>query len=153
MRKVVRNTVMNNSVMNNNVVNKNVVNNVMNKNVVNTVVLVGHLTSPPQCRSLASGSVLWCFEVTTPTDEGSWSVPVAWFDPPAEPVFAAGDEVAVAGSVRRRFFRSAGGTQSRTEVVATEVVPLGSRKRVQRLLEREAGKLGARAGGALRSSA
>ena len=119
---------------------------------MNTVVLCGHLSSTPQRRMLASGSELWSLEVTTPTDEGSWSVPVAWFDPPSEPSFSAGDAVLVVGAVKRRFFRGAGGTQSRTEVVAVEVVAASS-KRVRRLLQREAENLGARAGGALRSSA
>lgn len=120
---------------------------------MNIVILRGHLSSAPQPRTLASGSVLWSLEVTTPTDEGAWSVPVAWFDPPSEPVFAPGDEVVVTGSVRRRFFRSAAGTQARTEVVALEVVPATAKKRVQRVLGREADRLGELSGGALRSSA
>ena len=37
--------------------------------------------------------------------------------------WAAGDEVLVTGRIRRRFFRAGGVTQSRTEVVATDVVP------------------------------
>jgi single-strand DNA-binding protein len=120
---------------------------------LNTVVLCGHLSSPPQRRSLASGSELWSFEVTTPVDDGSWSVPVAWFDPPTEPAFSAGDAVVVVGVVKRRFFRGAGGTQSRTEVVAVDIVPFSARQRVRRLLQRAAENLGAHAGGALRSSA
>jgi single-strand DNA-binding protein len=120
---------------------------------INTVVLCGQLSSEPQRRTLASGSELWSFEVTTPTDDGSWSVPVAWFDPPTEPVFSAGDTVVVVGAVKRRFFRSAAGTQSRTEVVATDLVPASSRQRVRRLVQRAAENLGARAEGALRSSA
>ncbi len=120
---------------------------------MNIVVLSGHLSSPPQPRLLASGSVLWSLEVTTATDEGAWSVPVAWFDPPSEPAFARGDVVVVVGSVRRRFFRGAAGTQSRTEVVATDVVPATARKRVERLLQREVSRLGEHRGGALRSSA
>jgi single-stranded DNA-binding protein len=119
----------------------------------NTVVLVGHLSSAPQRRTLASGSELWSFEVTTPTEEGSWSVPVAWFDPAVEPAFSAGDAVVVLGSVKRRFFRGVAGTQSRTEVVAADIVPATARQRVRRLLQREAENLGARSGGALRSSA
>ena len=119
---------------------------------MNVVVLCGHLSSAPQPRTLASGSVLWSLEVTTPTDAGAWSVPVAWFDPPVEPTFTQGDEVVVTGSIRRRFFRGASGTQSRTEVVAFEIVPATAKKRVQRALHRELGKLGERAGGTLRSS-
>ncbi len=119
---------------------------------MNHVLLVGRLSSRPQQRSLASGSVLWSLELTTDTPDGAWSVPVACFDPPSELGFDAGDEVVVVGAVRRRFFRSAGGTQSRTEVVATDVVATSARRKVQRLLRREAQRLGAVAGGEVRSS-
>jgi single-strand DNA-binding protein len=118
---------------------------------MNFVILRGHLSSQPQERVLASGSVLWSLEVTTSTDHGAWSVPVTWFDPPSAVVFGAGDEVVVVGAVRRRFFRGAGGTQSRTEVVATEIVPASARRKAERLLQREIDKLGAQLGGALRS--
>jgi single-strand DNA-binding protein len=118
---------------------------------MNCVVLCGHLSSEPQERALASGSVLWSLEITTPNAEGAMSVPVAWFDPPSAVTFGAGDEVVVVGSVRRRFFRSAGGTQSRTEVVAVDIVSARARRKVERLLQREADRLGAGVGGTLRS--
>jgi single-strand DNA-binding protein len=102
---------------------------------VNQVVLSGHLSSDPQRREMSSGSVLYTLEVTTDTPEGAVSVPVAWFDPPGEVRFVAGDAVVVAGIVRRRFFRTAGGTQSRTEVLASTVVATSAHRRVQRLLE------------------
>jgi single-strand DNA-binding protein len=118
---------------------------------MNSVILFGRLSSEPQVRILASGSVLLSLELTTPTDDGALSVPVAWFDPPSSASFDAGDDVVVVGAVRRRFFRTAAGTQSRTEVVAIEVVSARSRRKVERLVRREADRLGARAGGALRS--
>jgi single-stranded DNA-binding protein len=118
---------------------------------MNSVILRGTLSSAPQCRTLASGSLLYSIEVTTSTDEGAWSVPVAWFDPPNMPVLDAGDEVVVVGSVRRRFFRGANGTQSRTEVVAAEVVMATARRKVQRVVQRELSRLGTDVGGALRS--
>lgn len=102
---------------------------------VNQVVLSGRLSSDPQCRELSSGSVLYTLEVTTELPDGAVSVPVAWFDPPGEVHFAAGDVVVVAGLVRRRFFRSAGGTQSRTEVLATSVVAASARRKVQKLVD------------------
>ena len=40
----------------------------------------------------------------------------------------------VVGRVRRRFYRAGGSTQSRTEVVASAVVPLRRRAAVRRLL-------------------
>jgi hypothetical protein len=118
---------------------------------MNFVILRGHLSSQPQERVLASGSVLWSLELTTSTDQGLWSVPVAWFDPPSAVPFGAGDEVVVFGAVRRRFFRGAAGTQSRTEVVASEILSASARRRIDRLLRRELDKLGAQVGGALRS--
>jgi single-strand DNA-binding protein len=46
----------------------------------------------------------------------------------------AGDEVVVIGRVRKRFFRVGGATQSRTEVVATRVVPARRRAQVAKAL-------------------
>jgi single-stranded DNA-binding protein len=113
---------------------------------MNSVILIGRLSSEPVLRTLASGSVLWSLEVSTSVDGATWSVPVAWFDPPAPPAFGDGDEVVVVGGARRRFFRTAGGTQSRTEVVAAEVLPAGNRRKVQRVLRRELERLGEAAG-------
>ncbi len=118
---------------------------------MNHVQLLGRLSSAPQERTLASGSVLWSLELTTDTPDGAWSVPVAWFDPAVPVSFTTGDEVVVVGAVRRRFFRGAGGTQSRTEVVASEVVAASAKRKVQRVLRREAESLGTAAGEELRS--
>lgn len=118
---------------------------------MNIVVLQGTLSSAPVVRSLASGSLVLSLEVTTAVEGGTASVPVAWFDPPSEVTWGPGDEVCVAGTVRRRFFRSGGSTQSRTEVVATQIVAASNRRQVQRLLQRAAGRLGASPDGALRS--
>ncbi len=96
---------------------------------MNVVVLRGRLSSDPLLRTLASGSVLVTLELTTTVDGAAASVPVAWIDPPDIGAMAAGDELVVTGVVRRRFFRTAGATQSRTEVVATAVI--GARKRRQ----------------------
>lgn len=106
---------------------------------INVVVLAGRLSSAPVERVLASGSVLWSLEVTTETDDGTCSVPVVWFDPPSPPAFEAGDAVLVQGTVRRRFFRSAGGTQSRTEVRADEVVATADRRRAKAFVKRAGG--------------
>ena len=80
---------------------------------------------------MPSGDVLVAYEVTVPRTEGpADSVPVVWF-PTArrQPSLEAGDEVVVVGRVRRRFFRSGGTTQSRTEVVADRGVPARARGR------------------------
>ena len=63
-------------------------------------------------------------------------MPVAWFDAPATGrALTAGTDVVVVGSVRRRFFRTAGATQSRTEVVAERIVAARRGREVRRLLE------------------
>jgi|HigsolmetaAR201D_1030396.scaffolds.fasta_scaffold11197_2 single-strand DNA-binding protein len=101
----------------------------------NVVVLRGTLTTEPRPRALPSGTALVQFDLTTRDDGGTQSVPVAWFDPPpAASALTAGEEVLVVGSVRRRFFRSGGVTQSRTEVVATRVVPARRGREVAKAL-------------------
>jgi single-strand DNA-binding protein len=48
--------------------------------------------------------------------------------------YDAGDEIVVVGRVRRRFFRSGGATQSRTEVVVDALVPARQAKRAATLV-------------------
>lgn len=101
----------------------------------NLVVLRGTLAGDPRTRELPSGSVITQFDITTRDDGGTQSVPVAWFDAPATGRdLAAGTDVVVVGSVRRRFFKAAGATQSRTEVVAERIVAARRGREVQRLL-------------------
>ena len=103
----------------------------------NLVVLRGTLVSEPRVRELPSGSVVVQFDVTTRDDGGAQSVPVAWFEPAARGVPGTpGDQLLVIGSVRRRFFRAGGVTQSRTEVVADTVVAARHAKRARAALER-----------------
>lgn len=101
---------------------------------MNLVVLRGTLSSDPVPRELASGSTLWSFEVTTRSAGGSASAPVSWLDPPRPPRVLGGDDVVVVGLVRRRFFRTGGATQSRTEVVASTIVPAKRAADVRRAL-------------------
>jgi single-strand DNA-binding protein len=104
--------------------------------MINLVVIEGVLARPAQDVELPSGSRLLSLEVSVRRDEGpAEPVPVAWFDPPAwTTALDAGAEVVVSGRVRRRFFRSGGTTQSRTEVVATRVVRATATGRVAALL-------------------
>ena len=102
----------------------------------NLVVLSGAVTSEPALRELKDGVVLQ-FDLATRLQEGSTtSVPVAWHDPtPAQTSsFAVGDDVVVTGTVRRRFFRVGGQTQSRTEVIVSTLIPARRKKSVNSVL-------------------
>jgi single-strand DNA-binding protein len=116
---------------------------------LNVVTLLGRLARPAEERLLPSGDRLLTLElsVARPGERGE-SVPVVWFDPPASALDLDVDSaVVVVGRVRRRFFRSAGGTQSRTEVVADRVVPARQLKRVRAALADAVSRLEALAGG------
>ena len=105
----------------------------------NLAVLRGDVVSTPTRRVLPSGAVVVQFDLRTESVDGSnrrVSAPISWSDPSAaalRPVVADA-EILVVGSVRRRFFRVGGATQSRTEVVAEVVVPTRRRARVQAVL-------------------
>jgi single-strand DNA-binding protein len=99
----------------------------------NLVVLRGVVTGAPRPTELPSGSIVTHLAVTTRSGDVTTSVPVVVHD--REVAVATGDDVLVAGRVQRRFFRAGGSTQSRTEVVAAELVPARrtrSAARVQR---------------------
>jgi single-strand DNA-binding protein len=98
---------------------------------VNVVMLLGTLSRDPETRALPSGDRILSFDLTTRIgDDPAQSAPVVWFEPPeASASLAAGEHVLVVGRVRRRWFRSAGTTQNRTEVVAVRVVPARQSKR------------------------
>jgi single-strand DNA-binding protein len=124
---------------------------------MNIVVLRGRLSRPVDVRQLPSGGFLASLDVTIePADVAKSaaksaasspgapaprreSVPVAWFSAPtwAEEL-TTGEEVIVTGRVRRRFFRTPAGTQSRTEVVADRVLRPSDRRAVARSLRRAA---------------
>ena len=103
---------------------------------MNIVVLQGKLSRAPEERQLTD-SVLLTYEVTTRDEKGAAATaPVVWFDPPANAwQLEADDEVTVIGEVRRRFFQSNGRTQSRTEVIASTVLPTRRKSQVNRALE------------------
>jgi single-strand DNA-binding protein len=105
---------------------------------MNSVVLTGTLSRPPEIRVLPSGACVASLELTTRNgDDPAFTVPVAVHDPsPSVQAFHAGAELVVTGQVRRRFFRSGGVTQSRTEVVAHKVVPAHHHRRVSAAVER-----------------
>lgn len=106
---------------------------------MNIAVIRGTVSSEPRSRTLPSGDVVTNLDVTTEVGGGACSVPVVVHGSIVAVV--AGDEVVVAGHVARRFFRAGGVTQSRTEVVADQVVKSSQRRRVERLVADAAGRL------------
>ena len=107
---------------------------------MNITVVTGHLSRPPERRTLPSGDDLVVFDVTVDgPEERAESVPVVWPSaPPSAGALEAGAAVVVVGRVRRRFFRTAQGTQSRTEVVAERVLPARQAAAARRLVARAA---------------
>jgi single-strand DNA-binding protein len=104
---------------------------------MNVVALRGRLSRPAEIRSLPSGDQLIQLEVTVRRpDEKAESVPVTCAYSARIADLDVDDEVIVVGRVRRRFFRAGGMTQSRTEVVADEVLPPRMLKKVATALER-----------------
>ncbi len=106
---------------------------------MNIAIVRGVLSSPPEVRTLPSGSNLAQLQVTTRPDDGAAvSVPVSVAEPPAwVGALDTGDEVLLAGTVRRRFFRAGGATASRVEVAATVITRGGDKRgrgRVQRAI-------------------
>jgi len=102
----------------------------------NLTILVGVLSRDAELRTLPSGDRLVALELTIRPEGGpAESVPVAW---PAAPESAAswgaGEELLVTGRVRRRFFTAGGTTQSRTEVVASRIVPTRRRASASKAL-------------------
>ena len=95
---------------------------------MNLVVVSGQLSSEPVRRELASGTVLLSFELSTRVDDVAMSVPLVWFDPPKRVALKAGDAVEAVGTVRRRFYRAGGSTQSRTEVVVQQLGKAGDKR-------------------------
>ncbi|MGD9962254.1 single-stranded DNA-binding protein [Nocardioides sp.] len=94
---------------------------------MNRVRLRGRLVSDPQFRSLANGDSLWSFRVVIPRSGPARALAatdaldcVAWEGRISRTVqtWREGDEVEVAGALRRRFFRSGAATVSRVEVEA-----------------------------------
>jgi single-strand DNA-binding protein len=102
-------------------------------NANNVVLLRGRVSSEPRVRELPSGSAIVNLEVTTLVDDVSVSVPVVVERATVE--CGSGDEVLVVGTVRRRFFRAGGATQSRTEVLADKVVRASRTRAAQKLVE------------------
>lgn len=103
---------------------------------VNLAVLVGTLVQPPEERTMPSGATVASLEVRVAGPGAtSETVPARWVAPPPAALrWSAGARIVVVGRVQRRFFRSGGATQSRTEVAVHAAAPARQRARVARLL-------------------
>ena len=102
---------------------------------MNVVILEGRLVGLPQEKTLESGSRILTLQLTIDRRDGdprAESVPVAWFQPKMGLLdFEDEQRLVVVGRVARRFFQSAGGLQSRTEVIAERVIPATRRASVR----------------------
>lgn len=89
---------------------------------MNVTVLKGNLAGSPETRSLPTGRELAMIQLVTHVGTGTFSVPVAVWDPPAWLIaLDGGVELLVIGSVRRRFYRVGTTTASRVEVESSFV--------------------------------
>ena len=111
--------------------------------MTNVVVLIGRLARPAEARQLPSGDRMVAYEVTVDRPgERAETVQVVWVGAPASAADHDVDErMVVVGRVRRRFFRTGAGTQSRTEVVAEAVVNARHAKRAAAAIERAQDRL------------
>ena len=98
----------------------------------NVVIVRGVVSSELHIRELPSGSVVTQLDVTTRSDALTASVPIAVYDRTVDA--AKGDEVVATGHIGRRFFRTGGVTQSRTELVAGDVVRVSRKRAVEKAL-------------------
>lgn len=94
---------------------------------VNEVVLVGRVSQAPEERIMPSGDPLWVFRLVVSRPPGGRAGHdtldcAVWGGRARRTVrsWRDGDVVRVAGAMRRRFFRTAGGAASRVEVEVLE---------------------------------
>ncbi|MBU2075726.1 MAG: single-stranded DNA-binding protein [Actinobacteria bacterium] len=92
---------------------------------LNEVTLAGRVSADPEEKQLPSGDTVWVFRLVVRRPEGAGSrqsvdtVDCCAWTPRVQRSVAgwrAGDQVEVRGAVRRRFFRTGAGAQSRVEV-------------------------------------
>jgi single-strand DNA-binding protein len=111
---------------------------------INLAVVHGTIINDAVVRALPAGTEVAQFDVSTSVErEGrtvNASVPVALHEPSSAVLatLVSGADVAVIGRVERRFFRSGGATQSRTELVAERVVPARRAKTVRSMFAQAA---------------
>jgi len=114
--------------------------------MTNVVLLRGRLSREPAARTLPSGDPLTVLELTVPAGAGAGraeSVGLSWFDAPDWVTrLAGGAELVVLGRIRRRFFQTPAGLQSRTEVVVEHGAPAGHAARAAAVHKRAVALVG-----------
>lgn len=106
---------------------------------MNTTIVVGECPREPEVRMLPSGTHLVTFNLRAERpDGGRTSVPVTVWEPPTWlESLDPGEELAVLGWVRRRFYRTGdGGTGSRVEIEAEAVARTSDKRRMAALRRR-----------------
>lgn len=108
---------------------------------MNFVVVEGVITSEPRLSELPSGDVSVRFEVRTRSPgQRAQSIPIEWTGAPARrPQLGRDIEVAVIGTIHRRFYRAGGVLQSRVFVEPASITRQPARRR--RAIERAVGEL------------
>ena len=103
---------------------------------MNIAVVVGFVTRDSQSRMLPSGDELVSFDVSVRREgERTEVVPIVWIDQSDKlRDLSADDPVVVFGRVRKRFYQTGVGLQSRTEIVADRVSLSKSRRSVAKML-------------------
>lgn len=98
---------------------------------MNFVALEGVVTSEPRRVELPSGDLSISFDLRTQEPgERAQSVPVEWTGTAARPPRVGKDfEVAVVGTIHRRFYRAGGVLQSRVYVQPTSIIRRPARRR------------------------
>jgi hypothetical protein len=102
---------------------------------INLAIVRGTASGPPELRQLPSGRRIATFSLRTHAlAPPATSVPVAAWDPPAwVDAVDEGEELIVAGCVRRRFYRSAtGSVASRVELEAAVVGRASDARKIRR---------------------
>jgi hypothetical protein len=105
----------------------------------NLVVVQGVCGATPVVRTLESGRRLASLALRVRPDQGpATSVPITVWEPrPWIDDLAEGDELVVVGSVKRRFFATAGaGRGTRVDVEGAFVARAGNRRQVEAALRR-----------------
>jgi single-strand DNA-binding protein len=98
---------------------------------INISVVRGVLSTEVRISDLRAGSIVYNFEVTTNVGDERHVVPVAWRDPNRPARLTIGDEIVVVGAIHRRWFRAGGASQSRTELVASNVGKVDSMRTIK----------------------